>query len=312
MLAKINTAINNQFRTKNSSRTTPDNSYSAIRGVVLKFRKPLTQDTVSFGSSPLPKVAPPQITLQADTVKALFGTLKNLSAEIVRQIKPYEPVLQKSGLKKITTAFSEALNPKSEIFKESIGDLKFILEKDPALKEKDEKEALAYQSLVITFAHRVAHDFYKKGDTTIARFVSESAKKLTGAELHPGATIGKKVFIDHPTGLVVGEATKIGNRFHGHGNVILGSDGVNAGKNRHPLIGENVTIWPHAKIHGNKTIGDGAVIGCNATVTENVPEHSVIVGHNILAQLDGKKVKIHLKDYWDTLNGSSDINNLAV
>lgn len=301
MINKINSINENSFRTKYSQKIKSVHGSSPFKGIVLNFRTPLRQDVVTFGAIPTSLEKP---KIEKSIATALRRTLFNFSTEIVKKIRPYQPVVKNSGLKKISQAFKDALNPKSDIFKESVEDLKFILEKDPALKEKDEKEAVIYKSLVITFAHRVAHDFYKKGETTLARVISESAKEVTGAEIHPGATIGSQIFIDHPTGLVVGECTKIGNRFHGHGNVLLGSDGVDTSKNRHPIIGNDVTIWPKANIHGGKTIGDGSVIGCNAVVTENVPANSVVVGTNLLVKLDGKSIKTHLKDYWENLSGN--------
>ena len=298
----------NIFRTQNQQKIKSSHINSPLNGIVLNFRAPLKQDVISFGAIP---ASFNNQKIKKSTAKALQGTLANFSMEILNKTKPYQPVIKNSGLKKIQESFKDALNTKSYIFKESVNDLKFILEKDPALKEKDEKEAVIYKSLIITFAHRVAHDFYKKGDTTIARAISESTKELTGAEFHPGATIGNQIFIDHPAGLVVGEATKIGNRFHGHGNILLGSDGVDTSKNRHPIVGNDVTIWPKANIHGGKKIGDGTVVGCNAVITEHVPANSVIVGTNILVQLDGKKTKINLKDYWTSLNESTDTLSLA-
>ncbi len=296
----INAIKQNRFYSQYNQKVKSSHGNSPFNGIVLNFRTPLTEDVATFGAIP-PSLEKPK--LKKTTVTALRGTLGNFSTEIVKKIRPYQPVIKDVGLKKIVEAFKEALNPKSDIFKESVEDLKFILEKDPALKEKDEKEAVIYKSLVITFAHRVAHDFYKKGETTIARSISEAAKEVTGAEIHPGATIGSQIFIDHPTGLVVGEVTKIGDRFHGHGNVLLGSDGINKGKDRHPIIGNDVTIWPKANIHGGKTIGDYSVIGCNAVVTENVPANSTVVGTNLLVKLDGRNTKINLKDYWANLSG---------
>lgn len=307
MITQINSVINKRLYSQNPQKVPSKPLNSPTSGIVLKFKQPLHNDAVYFGAIPLSS----DVKIKKSTAKALQESLANFSSEIMNIVKPYQPVIKNIGLNKIHQAFKEALNPKSEFFKESVQDLKFILEKDPALKEKNEKEAILYKSLIISFSHRIANNFYKKGETTIARAVSEATREITGAEIHPGATIGKRFFIDHPTGLVIGETAKIGNRFHGHGNVLLGSDGVNSGKDRHPIVGQNVTIWPHAKVHGGKIIGDNSVIGCDAVITENVPEKSIVVGHNILVQLDGKKTKIHLKDYWENLSGNADTPNLA-
>lgn len=176
-------------------------------------------------------------------------------------------------------------------------DIDFILEKDPALTHKEPAEVFLYKSLTLTFLHRIAHRIYKQGDTTSARLLSEIAREMTGAEIHPGVRIGHSIFIDHPMGLVAGESASIGNYFHGHGQVILGSDGINNGYKRHPTIGNNVTIWPKAAILGAKTIGDNTIIGSSAVITEDVPSNSVVVGYNLLIKENGIDKRIDLKQY---------------
>ena len=119
----------------------------------------------------------------------------------------------------------------------------------------------------------------------LARYISEKAKRKTGIEIHPGATIGKGLFIDHGTGVVIGETAIIGNNvtlFHG---VTLGGTGKEKGK-RHPTIGNNVFIGSGAKILGNIIIGDNVKIGANAVILKNVPSNVTIVG------VPGKIVKV--------------------
>ena len=119
----------------------------------------------------------------------------------------------------------------------------------------------------------------------IARYIREKAKRKTGIEIHPGATIGKGLFIDHGTGVVIGETAIIGNNvtlFHG---VTLGGTGKEKGK-RHPTIGNNVFIGSGAKILGNIIIGDNVKIGANAVILKNVPSNVTIVG------VPGKIVKV--------------------
>jgi len=176
-------------------------------------------------------------------------------------------------------------------------DIDFIFEKDPALVHKEAVEVFLYKSLTLTFLHRIAHRLYEQGDTTSARALSEVTHEITGAEIHPGVPIGHSIFIDHPTGLIAGESASIGNRFHGHGQVILGSDGINNGTKRHPTIGNNVTIWPKAAILGAKTIGDNVIIGASAMITEDVPCNSVVVGYNLLIKENGIDKRIDLKQY---------------
>ena len=191
----------------------------------------------------------------------------------------------------------QSMNPNNQDTDLIKTDIDFILEKDPALANKEPVEVFLYKSLPLTFLHRIAHRIYKQGDTTSARLLSEVTREITGAEIHPGVSIGHSIFIDHPVGLIAGESTSIGNRFHGHGQVILGSDGINNGNKRHPTIGNNVTIWPKAAILGAKTIGDNVIIGASAVITEDVPSNSVIVGYNLLIKENGIDKRIDLKQY---------------
>lgn len=133
--------------------------------------------------------------------------------------------------------------------------------------------------------YKISHYFYIKKHFLIARYISEKAKRKTGIEIHPGATIGKGLFIDHGTGVVIGETAIIGNNvtlFHG---VTLGGTGKEKGK-RHPTIGNNVFIGSGAKILGNIIIGDNVKIGANAVILKNVPSNVTIVG------VPGKIVKV--------------------
>ena len=125
--------------------------------------------------------------------------------------------------------------------------------------------------------YKISHYFYKYHHLLLARFISEKAKRKTGIEIHPGAKIGKRLFIDHGTGVVIGETAIIGNDvtlFHG---VTLGGTGKEKGK-RHPTIGNNVFIGSGAKVLGNIIIGDNVKIGANAVILKNVPSNVTIVG----------------------------------
>ena len=125
--------------------------------------------------------------------------------------------------------------------------------------------------------YKISHYFYKKKHFLIARYISEKAKRKTGIEIHPGATIGKGLFIDHGTGVVIGETAIIGDNvtmFHG---VTLGGTGKEKGK-RHPTVGNNVFIGCGAKLLGNITIGDNAKIGANAVILKDVPQSATVVG----------------------------------
>jgi serine O-acetyltransferase len=125
--------------------------------------------------------------------------------------------------------------------------------------------------------HRAAHRMHLRGFTLLARIVSQFNRTVTGIEIHPGATIGRRCFIDHGMGVVIGETTEIGDDVLLYQGVTLGGTGKERGK-RHPTIGNNVVIGTGAKILGNITIGDHTKIGAGSVVIRSVPDHSTVVG----------------------------------
>ena len=147
-------------------------------------------------------------------------------------------------------------------------DIQNIKEKDPAAKSSLEIMLLAY---------RIANKLLKWHIPFIPRMISQSARFFTGIEIHPGATIGEKFFIDHGMGVVIGETTIIGDNVLIYQGVTLGGTGKDTGK-RHPTIGNFVTIGAGAKVLGNITIEDNSNIGAGSVVIDNVPEHSTVVG----------------------------------
>lgn len=153
--------------------------------------------------------------------------------------------------------------------------IKTIKNNDPAIHSV--LEVFLYPSFISQLYHKISKFFYNHKLFFIARYLSEKAKRKTGIEIHPGATIGRSLFIDHGSGVVIGETTIIGNNvtiFHG---VTLGGTGKEKGK-RHPTIEDNVYIGCGAKILGNITIGENAKIGANAVVLKNVDKNTTIVG----------------------------------
>lgn len=153
--------------------------------------------------------------------------------------------------------------------------IKTIKKNDPAIHSI--LEVFLYPSFKVQLYYKIAKYFYHKKHFLIARFLSEKAKRKTGIEIHPGATIGKSLFIDHGTGVVIGETAIIGDNvtiFHG---VTLGGTGKEKGK-RHPTIGNNVFIGSGAKLLGNITIGDNVKIGANAVVLDDVKANTTVVG----------------------------------
>lgn len=160
---------------------------------------------------------------------------------------------------------------------------KFIKEQIQTIKKGDPAiksilEVFLYPSFRVQIYHKMSKFFYNHRMFFIARLISEFAKRRTGIEIHPGATIGKGLFIDHGTGVVIGETAIIGNNvtmFHG---VTLGGTGNEKTKKRHPTIGNNVFIGSGAKVLGNINIGNNVKIGANAVVLKDVEEGRTIVG----------------------------------
>ena len=155
-------------------------------------------------------------------------------------------------------------------------DITAVMERDPAAKSRWEV-LLCYPSVRAMAYHRVAHRLYLRGHMTLARWISQHSRHVTGIEIHPGACIGKGFFIDHGDGVVIGETTVIGDNVTLYQGVTLGGTGKDVGK-RHPTIGDNVVIGAGAKVLGPFTVGDNSRIGANAVVLQEVPPDSTVVG----------------------------------
>lgn len=159
-------------------------------------------------------------------------------------------------------------------------DIRTACRKDPALHGLHIVEVVLYAGLWAIWFHRVAHRLWLARVPLVPRLLSETARVLTGIEIHPGATIGRRLFIDHGTGIVIGETAEVGDDcsiFHG---VTLGGRGwwVDAkGSKRHPTIGANVTLAVGCSVLGAVTVGDNSRIGPNAVVVEDVPAGCVVV-----------------------------------
>ncbi len=165
-------------------------------------------------------------------------------------------------------------------------DIETIFKKDPAVKSKLEA-ILCYPGLHAIWWHRIAHFFYKHKLYLIARLISHISRFLTGIEIHPGAKIGRRVFIDHGAGVVIGETSEIGDDVLLYQGVVLGGVSLEK-KKRHPTIGNNVVIGAGAILLGPIKVGDGAKIGAGSVVVKNVPPGITVVG--IPAKPAGKHV----------------------
>jgi serine O-acetyltransferase len=155
-------------------------------------------------------------------------------------------------------------------------DIKVIFERDPAARSFWEV-ILCYPGLHAILFHRLSHKLYKKGFILLPRLVSQFVRFLTGIEIHPGAQIGDGLFIDHGTGVVIGETAVVGNNVTIFQGVTLGGTGKQKGK-RHPTVGSNVVVSTGAKVLGNITIGDNARIGAGSVVLRDVPPNTTVVG----------------------------------
>lgn len=154
-------------------------------------------------------------------------------------------------------------------------EIKIIRERDPAIHTA--MEVFLYPSFKAMIHYRVAHWLYARGHYFWARWVSQRAVRKTGIEIHPGARIGKGLFIDHGNGVIIGETAIIGDNVTLYQGVTLGGTGKEHGK-RHPTVGNNVMISAGAKVLGSFTIGDNSKIGAGSVVLEEVPPGSTVVG----------------------------------
>ena len=168
-------------------------------------------------------------------------------------------------------------------------ELKATYERDPAATNYLEV-LLTYAGLHAVILYRIAHFLRGVKVPILPRVISQIARALTGIEIHPGAVIGKSFFIDHGTGVVIGETAVIGDNVTIFQGVTLGGTGKERGK-RHPDIGNNVVIGTGAKILGNILIGDNSYIGANAVVLNDVPQNSTVVGvPGRVTKQDGRKI----------------------
>ena len=151
-----------------------------------------------------------------------------------------------------------------------------IFREDPG-REKRPRDLLCYPGFHAILAHRLAHGLYRWSVPLLPRLISQISRFFTGIEIHPGATIGRRFFIDHGSGVVIGETTEIGDDVLLYQGVTLGGTGNETGK-RHPTLGNSVVVGTGAKVLGNITIGDNVKIGAGSVVVHPVPDNSTVVG----------------------------------
>jgi len=176
-----------------------------------------------------------------------------------------------------------------EILKRIKDDVNMVFEQDPAARTTLEV-VTSYAGVHAVWSHLVAHALYKKKKYVLARLISQITRFFTGIEIHPGAQIGKRLFIDHGMGVVIGETCRIGDNVTIYQGVTLGGTGKEKGK-RHPDIGDNVLIAAGAKVLGNIKINSNVNIGANSVVLNSVPSYSTVVGiPGHIVKQDGRRI----------------------
>ncbi|MFB3171100.1 serine O-acetyltransferase [Neobacillus sp. 179-C4.2 HS] len=175
------------------------------------------------------------------------------------------------------------------MFKRMREDIAVVFEQDPAARSYLEV-ILTYSGLHAIWSHRIAHAFFKRKFYFLARVISQISRFFTGIEIHPGAKIGRRLFIDHGMGVVIGETCEIGDNVTVFQGVTLGGTGKEKGK-RHPTIKDNALIATGAKVLGSITIGENSKIGAGSVVLKEVPPNSTVVGvpGRVVIQ-DGKRI----------------------
>ncbi|MEI7473696.1 MAG: serine O-acetyltransferase [bacterium] len=188
-------------------------------------------------------------------------------------------------------------------------DIKTIYEKDPAAVNLFEV-LCCYPGLHALFLHRIAHKLYVWRVPAIPRMISNISRFITGIEIHPGARIGKRFFIDHGMGVVIGETAIIGNDVLLYQGVTLGGTGKEHGK-RHPTLKDNIVVGSGAKVLGNITLGNNVRVGAGSVVITDVPDDSTVVGipGRIISQKGVKMTPLHHEDMPDPIKDA--INNLT-
>ncbi|MCI6653367.1 MAG: serine O-acetyltransferase [Ruminococcus sp.] len=177
------------------------------------------------------------------------------------------------------------------MFKTMKADLDAVMERDPAARNRFEVFFL-YSGYKAVRSHRRANWFFRHNMKFIARFISQRSRHKTGIEIHPGATIGKGLFIDHGMGVVIGETTEIGDNCTLYQGVTLGGTGKDTGK-RHPTLGNNVLVGCGARVLGPFKVGDNARIAAGAVVLNEIPPDSTAVGVPAqVVKMNGEKIDL--------------------
>lgn len=258
----------------------------AEQGVYFPSRQALKRITSELGIALFPlRLGPPELTAANENAyigASLESTLSQLAAQIRLELGYHEPDSDQYAIaldvERIIGVFAANLPALRRLLD---SDVEAGYASDPAARSVDEI-LLAYPTLKAVIHHRIAHLLYSLGAPLVARVIAEITHSATGVDIHPGATIGNRFFIDHGTGVVIGETAVIGDRVRIHQGVTLGGDPASSGtrtrpgERRHPAIGDDVVIHPNASIIGAVTIGARSRVGGNLWLRQDVPADSVV------------------------------------
>jgi serine O-acetyltransferase len=177
-------------------------------------------------------------------------------------------------------------------------DIQTVFDKDPAARSLWEV-LTCYPGLHAGWLHRVAHGLWKRKHLTLARMLSHIGRFLTGIEIHPGARIGRRFFIDHGSGVVIGETAEVGDDVLMYQGAVLGGTSSERIK-RHPTVGDGVVIGAHAIVLGNIRVGDGSKVGSGSVVVESVPAGATVIGvPGRVVRINGRRLDGHPRDLLD-------------
>ncbi len=260
----------------------PPASIDALEKLYVEFERAAT--VVGFHDPAEPKTLMPRLRRSADARASDADRGRPAAGRTGRRDRsaggpgrPQAPRLSEANSAPSVQSASSYLEA-SPMFTRLREDIDCILERDPAARTR--WEALTcYPGLHALTLHRLAHACWNGGFRWLARFISHLSRWLTGIEIHPGARVGRQVFIDHGMGIVIGETAEIGDGTTIYQGVTLGGTSLTKGSKRHPTLGRNVIVGAGAKVLGGFTIGDGARIGSNAVVVKEVPAGATAVGN---------------------------------
>lgn len=233
------------------------------------------------------RLGPPELTRAGEDAfveATLESALSQLAAQVRLEARYAQQgdwsVVQDQDVDKLVRSFAERLPAIRELLD---SDVEAAYDGDPAARSVDEV-LLCYPCLIAVIHHRLAHELFLLGAPLVARIIAEIAHSRTGIDIHPGARIGRRFFIDHGTGVVIGETAVIGNNVRLYQAVTLGAKSLTVSQTgavevdpaRHPIIEDDVVIYAGATVLGRVTVGRGAVLGGNVWVTKDVPPYTTI------------------------------------